>query len=404
LWEFKSPREHAYLGRRQADFGRPPQATLVDIVSRLKTADKAVRSPTEAPKEPTLSYFLKRPDRTRRTYAVAVNRGSRPLTADQLAIVAQINADLRAGKLGTPEAEAAALKLVADLSASERFRHAAHTFLPDNERILEDYWNEEYGRRPRRDRRSAYNRLKRAVAALGAVPLRTTSGSELQRILGRLPAKKQRAVVPALNQVLRFLSRKDRLYPVQEESRALYWLTYDEAVRVAAEFPPPWRYLILAAFGTGMRVGELFAVVLEDVQQLPDGNHFLIVRQQMLDDGRLEGRKNRQRIAEPVVVPRCLDALIQWAAIPFEEKRELRQAALGLAPKVRLACVKAKTRHVGPFHVLRHSYAQYLLGCGYSADQMAKMLGDSTAVVEKLYGASRGESIAHIQISAAKMK
>ncbi len=81
-----------------------------------------------------------------------------------------------------------------------------------NLKLLDEYWETEYAQRDIVDVRSAWNRLMRAVESVGHYSLMAAGRDELQQEIDKsFKGNKQRSIVSALNQLLKFTGRNIKL-------------------------------------------------------------------------------------------------------------------------------------------------------------------------------------------------
>jgi integrase len=166
-------------------------------------------------------------------------------------------------------------------------------------------------------------------------------------------------------------------------------------VRVLVEaMPPRCRAMVITQAGLGLRVAELLALRLEDVDFL---HRAVRVEWQTTPDGKRrvppKTPRSRRTVPLPAVVADALAAHI--AQYPLGEDGSLFTTATGLlyrhehfgsrifAPAVREAGLPAGTTS----HHLRHHFASVLLAAGESVVAVAERLGHENAtLVLKTYG------------------
>src|SRR5690606_19972580 len=95
--------------------------------------------------------------------------------------------------------------------------------------LFDKYWAEEYSNRSLNEPDAARNRLLRAIRALGHLSLRSSSREEMQAFIDQnYKGNKQRAIVSALNQLLRWMGRDIRLRKTREEIKPIKYLKLNE--------------------------------------------------------------------------------------------------------------------------------------------------------------------------------
>jgi integrase len=327
-------------------------------------------------------FYLKKPGKGRARYSVLRDvikpdgRRVQELVQDE-----RIDAVNRAYKSKLRDTTSCELEL-AEIIRQLYLPHteAPPTFTEENRRLLEKYWEAEYADRSIVDPDSARNDLLRAIAAVGTLSLVTATKEQLQRAVDRaLKGNKQRRVVSTLNQLLKFTKRPLKLRRVPKEKRRVRFLSPAEFAKVVAAEPDfNNQQLMKACFATGGRVGEVFAINVEDIRA-----GVARIDKQLKRDLTTTARK-RGGECLAVVHPDYAKDVLAWAS--REDKESLR---LRSWPKiVRAACERVFPDEPSKWvstHGLRHSYAIWLLSKGVSLSLVAQSLGDSDAVVQEYY-------------------
>lgn len=327
-----------------------------------------------------MAFLIRRPDKTHRTFAVYLRdcqTGKRKRIHDTR--IDQINIAYRSGVLSFERA----------IEQLEEFRriHLKHDFginsLPENETILQNYWNKFYARKPLRDPFAAKCRLKRAIAALGILSLRVASEMDIQKAADVAPD--QRRVVAALKQLLKFIGRSDViLHPARKSRNKVSYLTLSELKQVLPYLPSnEIRAICAFAFVSGLRQGEAFGVSLSSFRDLPTPSVF--VSGQITRKGEDADTKTSATRRAPLIVSDQLlyNLAINWIELPLAEKLTLRKAKF--AEIVRRSVKKANIGKNVCFHDLRHSYAIHCLSRGASITEVALALGNSVTVCQSYY-------------------
>ncbi|MCB0391967.1 MAG: hypothetical protein KDD58_11795 [Bdellovibrionales bacterium] len=131
-----------------------------------------------------------------------------------------------------------------------------------NGRVLEKYWQEEYqGRKIKEESMSsAKHDLRRALDAIGKVSIVSGSAKEIQKAIDAsgFDVTKQRRIIARLNQILKFLGRKDvRLHLPKKSRIKVKFLSVEEFQKVLALEPrEEIRALYEVCFYTGARLGR----------------------------------------------------------------------------------------------------------------------------------------------------
>jgi len=153
------------------------------------------------------------------------------------------------------------------------------------------------------------------------------------------------------------------------------WLTREEAERLlgATDAPHVYLFMMLGLY-TGARMGALIELRWDQVD-------FTAER---IDFG--AGKGNKRRAIVPMTVAlrtalaeaypaRTTDRVIEYGGLPVRSVRK------GVAS----ACQRAGLPGVGP-HTLRHTAASWMVQAGVSAEEVGVFLGNSAAIVERVYG------------------
>jgi integrase len=337
---------------------------------------------------PRVNFILKKPGSGRRTFQVlrrVLKRGEKPkheTVANER--LDAINASLLNELQDAQTCEIQVRELMADLQKIERQRLPTIVHNEENQRVLQQYWDKEYSDRGLTNPDAAYNRLVRAVSAVGSLSLFSASQSDLQKAVNKkYPDNRQRDVVAATNQLLKFIGRGIELKRRPEVVEDPHYLTTEELAAAQKHVEDPLdRLFQRVAFGTGLRAGEVFALTPESVM----GAQFFTQHQ---IDRHLQRRHNKRKLSKRravYVLPGFEGDVREWVGIPLKTRlkmRNKRHAAILTA-----ACVKAfpdlPEKHV-VFHDLRHSYAIYLVSRGVSLSQVAQCLNNSVVVCERYY-------------------
>lgn len=290
-------------------------------------------------------------------------------------LVANKTIDLeRAGQL--------AREIVRGLQLAER--PAPEPTAPINVDIAERYWKAEYPRRKitADSRRSAKNALGRAVSALGPVPL-TAHIDAIQARLDTFNGKRQRRLASVVNSVLMWMARPERVTLSWKDAPAPKHLDLQDFLLLRKQIENDIEWLVIqAAFYSGARLGELFAI------QAVNGG-FVKIAQQMREDGSFAQPKTRQPRAA-AIHPAGVEVVRAWAAVPMAEKKRLRRKRW--ADVVTEACKKVWPSNSDKwlkFHDLRHCYAHAALQAGIPIEWVAKSMGNSIVVCEEYYQGSK---------------
>jgi integrase len=279
-----------------------------------------------------------------------------------------------------------AVELVQELKDKLYERHKVEKYVHnENLDLLKDHWEKRYEHKDIKDKDSAYSRLRRAVEAIEDLSLLTATTHELQAKISKHPA--QRRIAAALNQMLKHIGRDVRI-PLNRKPRTKpRHLTPDELEKVLLHVKSKNKdltsLLCRAAIGSGLRLGELFAL---NVSNLREDGDIIYVAEQMGYDGTFDETKTRSDRLVPVL-PRYKDFVKQWIArVSRQDKIDMRK--WDFAKILKKACMEVfadqPEKHC-VFHDLRHSYAIELLRLGYGISVIARCLGNSAQVCQEYY-------------------
>jgi integrase len=251
----------------------------------------------------------------------------------------------------------------------------------ENMAILDRYWAKEYAHRDTVDDGYSMRRsIIRALELVGDRSLVTIPQDELQALINKAGTSgKQRRAASRINQLLAFLGRDFRMKLKRRDGAEPRHLTADEVRRIMVHLPGDTeRLAVRAAFATGCRLGELFAITPRSFR----GHDAIEVSKQLTEDGETRAPKTR-RTRRVLIVSGFERDVAEWAAMTKADDRMKRWAEI-----VRRACEKAfptdRTKRCG-FHDLRHSYAIHMLNSGLSLSTVANLLGNSVHVCQTYY-------------------
>jgi len=339
-----------------------------------------------------VEFYLRLPGKgSRRSFALirrhrgAGGRKSKAETVRHEPLEA-INRQFRDGTLPYDQAHEAARRELEALKKKHAPKTRVVTLRGANLRWFNQYWDQNYAHRPLLNVKAARSRLRIAVEALGDTPL-TAGRDELQKAVNESAgknARKQRLIVSALNQILRWMGRHDvKLTRMRKQRPKVRYITLEEMDSLVANLTDEHdRILAWVAFATGCRAGEIFALTDRKFRKT---KRTVFVDEQVTEAGEKRDPKNGKAREVPVL-PEGLPWLEKWIKVGTDDRRELRKRRLGEI--MTRACVRAwpdePEKHL-VFHDLRHSYAIHLLNKGVHTGLVAQALGDSIVVVEEHY-------------------
>jgi integrase len=303
-----------------------------------------------------------------------------------------INELLVAGAIDIVEAKAQAKRLLAQIRHERGERRPI--FNQGNYRLLDTFWKGYKAQRDLIDPDTMYNDFRRAVEAVGDLPLASVGQDELQGRLGALKGERHRRIVARLNTLLRYLGRDWRLRAAKPEVREVAYLTESEVKVVCLGVSEELSRLVRVLFVTGLRLGEAYGLTPQAVR-----SDRLVVKSQVDRHGlRRQTKTRRQRAA--FFLPHSSELIQSW--IEYLRSNEKR-GRLALSQEFRRACKKQLKRDLC-LHDLRHSYAIHLVSRGVSISLVAQSLGNSVLVCERYYAGFvlSDESIETIRRTLAK--
>jgi integrase len=329
-------------------------------------------------------YFLKKPkpgvykafQLIKRTVNEAGERTHETIKSDE--VINGLNQALKSGSIELSEAELQARQHCSKLNELlKKKRQGSYIASEANLKLLKKYWDEAYSYRQNVDPQSAWNRLRRAVEALGTMSLLGPK-NEIQKQLVKFcrgKPNRQRDIASALNQLRQFFGIHEKLIREKKVAPQFDYLTEQEFHKVLKHIEDPTLALTYEVlFYTGTREGEAFA--LENYK-----NGALQVFFQIDRDGVKRETKNRKR--RVTFVPENGRAAVQkW--IKTEPKEIVGRKTLLTIWQEAVTKV-FPNKHI-TVHDLRHSYAVHMLTKeDASISLIAKYIGDSVVVCEEYY-------------------
>lgn len=333
-------------------------------------------------------FYIVAPSKTRKRFAVVARfaRG-RPEQRTETLELDTIKATNRLyvnGKISREEAHEALSHLIKSLKGEDKKKKPA--YLKANKTLVDDYFAKVYGPREIVSPQSAYNRLLRAIKAVGNLPLTTASDLEIfQTVRGYEPDQRLRKrLISTLSQLFRYIGRTDIQIPrIKKQRASVRHVTLKEFTEIiGAVADSGFASLCWAAFATGCRPGELFGL---STASYNDASKSVFIADQVdVVTGERRSTKTGER-RHAVVIPEARSGLLEWLSLDEQEReriRKLRHSEL-FRRAARTALPSRKDNFV--FYDLRHSYAICLLNKGISIDFVAQALGNSISVCQEHY-------------------
>lgn len=329
-----------------------------------------IRSPKAAEGRQSFSILrLERKDGKRKQSTVASKELDR------------VNADYQAGTLPFESALALVRDIRDRIATKERGHRQKPITLQENLRLLDAYWKAEYQYRDLADPETMRYDLMRALRVVGSISLLTADDIQIYERIKKsgLAKNGQRRITLRLNQLLRFAGRPFRLRMPREDFLNVRYLNTAEVFRLADHLGGIARDLVLVAFSTGARLGEIFAITPTAIN---DKGHVYISSQIKRDGSKSLPKTRRTRQVKTLLYG--VESLKAWAALPMNQRQRQRHWNEVVKKACRELWPDDKEKHCH-FHDLRHSFAIEMCRLGQPVDRIAKLLGNSTAVCEKYY-------------------
>jgi integrase len=178
----------------------------------------------------------------------------------------------------------------------------------------------------------------------------------------------------AMSQTPRWITDEPKIEVPQASDPRQRWLSRDEAALLidACELPHVRLFVMLGLY-TAARAGALLELTWDQVD----------FKTGIIELGRGTGNKRRAPVPiAPALLPYLLRARSGATSAYVIEHRGKRVASIKTA--FGTACRKAHLNNVVP-HTLRHTAATWLAMGGHSMAEIAKFLGNSEKVTEKVY-------------------
>jgi integrase len=330
------------------------------------------------------TYDIRRPAGARKTYGLT-DPGRK---AVEDARIDRVNEDLMAG-VSRDLLEARMRQIKADYDKTVVIPELNNL---ENSRAAEEYLAHHFSERLTR-RPHAYRwDILQAVRECGTLSLYTVSQKELQAHINKkllhTPLRHRRTAA-RLNAILIYLKRGFALAMAEDPESEIAYIGLADFKEKILQVKEPHRCLVGAAFATGARLGELFAM-----EKSKSTGLVYIGRQWSLPEwGDVKGREltvehiNKKALLKnkkkhyAFIIPELEHFVDEWLKIPEEKKEKMRlQEHIS-----RLTYKQCKKVFNLRFHDMRHSYAVHLGVKGFSTTEIGQFLGDDDKTVRKYY-------------------
>ncbi|MFW7381616.1 MAG: site-specific integrase [Oligoflexus sp.] len=296
-----------------------------------------------------------------------------------------INKDLLDGKITLHKAKAEVERVKKSLYRERDAQKKAIAGQSDNEKLALAYYQKNY-ENPRKvvaanTKINAKNEFECLCSTIGDASIRSATQEELEKAIDKsdLSLSRKNAITTRLNSLLRSIGRDIAIQKIKESHKEVTYLSEGQLAQVLVSvLDPYWHSMFVTAYYTGLREGELFGL-LEDDLDLERG--LVHVRRQMMRDRSIDLPKNGKK-RRTIILPPAIEAATRWVSYGPEihSERRLTQPTEIL----KKACLVQEIMPVG-IHALRHSFAIILLREGYSLSIIARLLGDTEQVAERHY-------------------
>lgn len=340
-----------------------------------KNADPKGSDPTAS----ELIYFIKSPDKKRRSWAIVsfyyLENRKRQYVPFSDERVPAINKRFKSGDLDETAARVMLEEIIDGLykrNKNLKMVFRTQVLSAENEKLLNEFWDAVYSPKLLAfdSDRSAKDDFIRAFKRIKNKSLYTSSIKDLNLALKESCENvgQHRRAVDRINEVLAYIKRDIRLPKPAEEFKTVRYITEDEVHALAEKANrEEIKWLVLTLFGTGARVGEALALTPRDISE---GSAY--VEKQLLRDGTIKTPKRGKKGRAPII-PSTEKYVKLWAAV--KDKGSYRDAVYDFV---------VNNSDIVP-HDLRHSYAIHCLKMGMSLGMVANSLRNRIEVCQKHY-------------------
>lgn len=336
-----------------------------------------------SPLEKNIRYFLKKPDKTRKTYSLVkyilhtrTQKEYLKLNDSEIQLLSQVNELFKSKSIRSHEAEARLNKFIKEqaLKQSKLKDTVTESIISDyNSRIYKKFWTEKYEDRELVDSSSARYDFKRALKELSSTAV-DADVKTIKSSLKHLKPTKLKRVYARLNELRSFLGIKEKLSTNKSEVTSISYITLPELHKILKSIEDSEiKAAIATLFGTGVRLGELLALKESDLI----GDYLNITKQ--IKPSKDITLPKRGKTGKIVIIKDLKKYALEFLAI--KEKELLRYK---IQSEVVNVSNKVLKRHIH-VHDLRHSHAIYLLSKGASLTLISLQLRNRIEVCQKYY-------------------
>lgn len=335
-----------------------------------------------------IAYTLKRPNtKGRKTFAIIKDErddtGKRTQSTLKDSRVESINALVEQKLRDVTTAEIELRAVIEELYAADRRLRGVGTYNDHNQKLLEAYWLAEYEGRDLSDKASAKQRLQRAVDAVGLLSISSASRNDLEKavinaVAGNANLQRNRAA--ALNQLLAFVKRSERIRPMKEKKSQVRHIDAKDLPLLSMNAEDSVTGLLYTVlFATGARLGECITL------KYASGKSVYIDTQYTRKGDYKETKTRNPRHA--YILPGFGSLVAKWSALPMEKKKGFQEEHATHHRRFKRLTLERFDDPIKQctLHDLRHSYAIHLIQRGVSLTLVAQALGNSVTVCERYY-------------------
>jgi integrase len=319
---------------------------------------------------------IKRPSGRHRTFRLLEPRGDGKYFTTRPPELEGVNAAYLSGRLTEEQAHNRLKELI---GAWSRPRHSTIS-KTRSEAFIEDFWM----RSPKGASKARKNPRSQTVARCGylevakllpRVDLQTATVKEVQEALANLPREKQRKVITRINTLWAWAGRptQQKVPLPRKPKREVQALPLRDLKDFIKTLPSPLGLYAIAAFGTGARPGEVFAMTKDDLRH--GGTHIWIDKTWDQTYQAVDTKNGKTGAA--FVIKECREALVGWLEVPVEVKKRWWRKSAHAQPFIQA------TGH-DPY-ILRHSYARHMLSKGASLTDLRMWMRSDMKTIEDYY-------------------
>lgn len=334
-------------------------------------------------------FIVKKPDSKRRTFQILpysrVNRKNVYASPIQSPALDALNESLKRGTINAAQALIEIkTNIMPELKRIKKIpeKVAVDSMLSEhNLKVFAEFWRENYRRKKLERPSVARDEFHTALRFFEPLSLHASTVDQVQDHWDKkLKGTRHKRYGNRINQLLRYLRRGFEIETDRATVPELKWVTWEGLEKINEHVNNPvLRDLYRALYGTGARLGEMFAITLADIR--PNGS--IYISKQIDRDGELKPYTKNKNSHDTIILDEAIEAVKRWASV--ENKLEYRKCCQHpLIDAARMAFPSTKSKQISP-HKLRHSYVKQMLTLGVPLDRVAQFLGDRVSTLETTY-------------------